>query len=227
MTTHPSTPREWHPRPWLALAVLVALVPFFAACPPERVDPVEPVEEGALTSVAALIDAVDPAALDGREARLLNVRVVEVLGDTAFYVTDYRVAPAPAAPADAAAPANPAPQDAQAGQADAMAQPAPQAPQQRVLVVWHTAPPNAAGEEVAAAFHQVVRVDAHVDVFGTVRVRGAAGQADAPQADQVRVYVQADRVEPAVAATPAPADPAAADPEAGAPAPGADGVPTY
>lgn len=41
-----------------------------------------------ITSISLLIDTPNAHEMDGREVRLMNVRVVEVLSDTAMYVAD-------------------------------------------------------------------------------------------------------------------------------------------
>lgn len=47
----------------------------------------DPYADGTITSVSMLTDVVDVENIDGRDVELLGVRVVEVLGDSAFYVS--------------------------------------------------------------------------------------------------------------------------------------------
>lgn len=47
----------------------------------------EPMVTGAITSVATILDADDPATLAGRDVQLDGMRVTEVIGDSTFYVT--------------------------------------------------------------------------------------------------------------------------------------------
>lgn len=212
----------------LFLSVLVV------ACEPPDRDPatVDPyavdVDDQPITTVAALTDVVDPDRLEGREVRLLNVEIVEVLGDTAFYVTEgLGAAPGmdrPGTPGQPAQPGTPGATPDRTQPEAPGATPGMGAMDDRVLVVRHAGLIGTTGDD------DLIRVGQHVDVYGEVRtwddrtrmdqpatrtqpavdqtdpaVDRRPGAATAPGATTPgmdRVYVAADRIEPAMHTAP-------------------------
>jgi hypothetical protein len=181
-----------------------------------------------VTTVAELSDVLDPERIDGREVRLLNVEIVEVLGDTAFYVTE-------GVGAAGATGTAPTPGAAQPGQPDpGVQQPGATQPgtgamspgmgtgDQRVLVVRDTGLlGGTTGDD------EFIRVGQNVDVYGeartwddrTDRMRAGDGATRtdtqtqpgvtpqdrgiaSPGMGMDRVYVAADRIEPATHTAP-------------------------
>jgi pilus assembly protein FimV len=49
--------------------------------------------DGPITTLTALTGATDPIMMEGREVRILGARVAQVMGDTAFYVTQATATP--------------------------------------------------------------------------------------------------------------------------------------
>lgn len=133
-------------------------------------------EDMPITSVAMLADPIDPQRLEGRDVRLTGVEIVEVLGDTAFYVaqpmdTAPGVPGAPGAPeaAPGAPGATPPAQqtNAQPGQ-DRMAQPGAHGTDERVLVMRDE---GLLGGMTNGIDDDAIRVGQRVNVHGEVRMR--------------------------------------------------------